>query len=232
MTQLDPRCQMAWLAATLLVALGGGEGGLATAALLAAVTILTTRTTRGWLRLCAVLLPLVLLVALLDTLAGHPAAGLRTGARLVVLASIGYAFARSADGEALIAGLRAMRVPYPIVFVLVVGARFVPATAADLARLRDAARLRGLQLDGPPWRQLAGWRLLLVPLLVGTVRRGLQLGEAMEARALGAHPHRTVGRRLTWRRRDTLALAVAVISVGVILTWERWTGLHHSYVRW
>jgi energy-coupling factor transport system permease protein len=82
----------------------------------------------------------------------------------------------------------------------------VPNTVEDLANLRDSARLRGVRLDGPPWQQLAGWRVLLVPLLVITVRRGLQLGEAMEARAFGASARRTSRVRLRWRPVDGLAV--------------------------
>jgi energy-coupling factor transporter transmembrane protein EcfT len=89
--------------------------------------------------------------------------------------------------------------------------------AAEIMDLRDAARLRGVQLDGPVWRQLAGWRLLVVPLLVSTVRRGLQLGEAMEARAFGTAPRRTVRYHLRWRFRDTVALALAVAYAGSLL---------------
>lgn len=217
MSSLDPRVQLAWLAATMLGALFGGGVGLIAAALLAGATIVATASVLAWLRVCVVLLPLALLVALFDGLAGNLPGGLRAAVRLVVVASLGLAFARSADGERLIAGLRALRVPYLVVFVLVTGARFVPTTAADLAHLRDAARLRGVRLDGPPWIQLDGWRRLLVPLLVGTMRRGLQLGEAMEARAFGASPRRTVRHQLVWRARDTLTLAAAGAYLGALL---------------
>lgn len=221
MSALDPRVQLAWLAVTVLGALFGGETGLGTAALLAGTAIVSTGAVAAWLRVCAVLLPLALLVALLDALAGNLAGGVQAAVRLGTVASLGLAFARSADGERLIAGLRALRVPYPVVFVLVTGARFVPTTAADLARLRDAARLRGVRLDGPPWVQLRGWRVLLVPLLVGTVRRGLQLGEAMEARAFGVSRRRTVRHRLAWQARDTLALVLAITYLAATIAWDR-----------
>lgn len=218
---LDPRAQLGWLLAAVLGALFGGDPGLLGAALLAGSLLLAGRAVRPWLRLLVALLPLALLVAALDGLAGQPARGARVGARLVVLASLGFAFARTANAEALMAGLQALRVPYPLVFVLVAGARFVPTAAADLATLRDAARLRGVALDGPPWRQVAGWRRLLVPLLVGTVRRGLQLGEAMEARAFGARPRRTTRHRVRWRGRDTAALLAAAAYLGLLAL--RWT---------
>jgi energy-coupling factor transporter transmembrane protein EcfT len=208
-TRLDPRVQLAWL---LVVVLGTllGDVGLAAAAALGAATIGLERAVGRWLRVLAPLLPLAGLVVLFDLLGGQGGpGGVRVAARLLVLATVGFAFAQAADGERLIAGLRALHVPYAVVFVLVAGGRFVPATVADLANLRDAARLRGVRLDGSPWRQFAGWRRLLVPLLVTTVRRGLQTGEAMEARAFGSSRQRTQRVGLAWRRRDTLALVGA-----------------------
>lgn len=209
MRRLDPRVQLLWLAVAVFAALFGGDVGLVAAAALASVGVKTAGMFRDWAGLIRAVLPLAVVVAALDGLSGDLPTGARAAARLLVVASLGIVFARTADGEALVAALRALRVPYSAVFVLVAGARFVPATAHDLASVRDSARLRGLQLDGPPWRQLDGWRVLLVPVLVGTVRRGLQLGEAMEARAFGARPRRTIRHRLRWRRQDTVGLAGA-----------------------
>jgi energy-coupling factor transport system permease protein len=219
--RLDPRAQLAWLAATVLGALGGGVPGLAGGGLLASAVLLRAGALAAWWRVVGALAPLAALMILLDALAGAPAHGLELAARLLVLGTIGLAFSRWTDDEAVIAGLRALRVPYAITFVLVAGARFIPAAAADVAQVRDAARLRGVVVDGPPWRQLAGWRLLLVPLVVSTVRRGLQLGEAMEARAFGAQPRRTVRYRLAWRARDTLAVLGAALYLAFALAAPR-----------
>ncbi len=209
MTALDPRAQLAWLVALLVATFAGADVGLASTALLSLAGVIAAGAVAPWLRLVGALAPLVVMVAALNALAGLGSEGVRPAARLVIAGTAGFAFARAASGEQLAAGLRALRVPYPIVFTLVTGARFIPTAAADLANLRDAARLRGVRLDGPPWSQLAGWRRLLVPLLVGTVRRGLQLGEAMEARAFGASPRRTTRHRLAWRLTDSLALGAA-----------------------
>ncbi len=217
MKGLDPRAQLAWLVVGVLAALLGGDVGLIAAACLAGAGVLAGRAASVWLRLVRVVLPLALVVMVLDGLAGDWPTGARAALRLVVVASLGSVFATIADGEALVAGLRALRVPYAAVFVLVAGARFIPTATADLASVRDSARLRGLSVDGPPWRQLAGWRILLVPVLVGTVRRGLQLGEAMEARAFGAGTRRTVRHVLHWRWRDSIGLASAAAFAALVV---------------
>ncbi len=216
MTTLDPRVQLAWLTVVLAGILLGGQAGLAAGFIAGAVGVVGTGSGRGWLRLLWVLVPLLGLLVLLDLLAGSPLRGALTATRLLALATVGYAFTHLADGENLVAGLSALRLPYAITFVLVAGARFVPSTLADLTALRDAARLRGLVLDGPPWKQIRGWSVLLVPLVVWTIRRGLHLGEAMEARAFDASGPRTIRRQLAWTRRDAVAaLAAAGYLAGV-----------------
>lgn len=219
---IDPRAQLAWLAAVTLGALFGGAAGLAAGAVFSLAVLQRARVVGRWLRVARVLLPLVVCVAAFDAAAGHTGEGLRSAARLMVLASAGQAFASVADGESMVAALRALHAPYAVTFVLVAGARFVPATAGDLRDVRDAARLRGVALDGGPWRQLAGWRRLLVPLLVGTVRRGLQLGEAMEARAFGVRGQRTVRRTLVWGRRDGIFTVGAGLYLSIVLTVATW----------
>lgn len=221
MSRWDPRAQLAWLLAVVVGASFGGFPGVALA-LLAALWWSgpsLARAARGPLQAT---LPLAVLLVALDALAGDAAAGLLPAARIVVLVVVGASFARAADGDRLVEGMRTLGLPFALTFVLVAGARFVPVAAADVRELRDAGRLRGIVLDGPPWRQLAGWRVLLIPLLVTTVRRGLQLGEAMEARAFGAAARSSTGGGLRWCRVDTAAALLALAYVvGVIVLASR-----------
>lgn len=216
MTDLDARAQLAVFAALVLATLFGGGPGLAIGAIAAAAWIAARPERTGALRVLAAAAPLAVAVAILDAIAGRAAEGLGAALRLVAVTGLAISFARTADARAMASALRALRIPYPVVFVLVTGARFVPLAAADLGDLTDAARLRGLTVRGTAWRRLADWTALLVPLLILTIRRGLQLGEAMEARGFsGAAPARTAG--LRWRRRDTLAVAAAAAGLAAVV---------------
>jgi energy-coupling factor transport system permease protein len=214
---LDARAQLAAGAAVVLGTLFGGDAGLLLGAVVVSLVLARVRHVGAYARLLLSVLPLAVVLVLFDALGGRLDNGLRVAGRLLLVASLGFAFAHVAEGEALMAGLRSLGLPYPVTFVLVAGARFVPTTAVEVGWLRDAARLRGVRLDGPFWQQLAGWRLLLVPLLVGTVRRGLQLGEAMEARAFGASPRRTLRQRLAWRTRDSLVVALSGLYLALVV---------------
>lgn len=213
--ELDPRAALLCLLAATACVLFIGDAGVLASTTLALLVLSRCGAVWAWLRLLRALLPLAVCVMVFDMSAGGAGTGSSTPGRLVALATLGLAFARAGDGERLLAALAALRVPYGLSFVLVNGLRLVPSVWEDVAALRDSARLRGVRLDGPPWRQLGGWRRLLVPLLVTTVRRGLQLGEAMEARAFGVLPARTRRHTLRWRPTDTLMTAGAALYLTV-----------------
>jgi energy-coupling factor transport system permease protein len=86
--------------------------------------------------------------------------------------------------------------------------RLVPTLERDAAGLREALRGRGVELRPPR---------LLSPLLAGSLERGLNLAEAMEARGYG-RPGRTRAPRPPWSARDRAALAAsaAVVVVGAL----------------
>ncbi|OUO33128.1 energy-coupling factor transporter transmembrane component T [Olsenella sp. An293] len=60
--------------------------------------------------------------------------------------------------------------------------RFIPITATELERIRAAQRARGARQDGGALEVLAGWRRVLVPLVVALFRRADDLAEAMADR--------------------------------------------------
>ena len=86
--------------------------------------------------------------------------------------------------------------------------RLVPLLERDARDLRLA--LRGRRVELSPVRRLS-------PLLAGSLERGLNLAEAMEARGYG-RPGRTRAPHDPWTAVDRLALggAVAVIAVGAL----------------
>jgi energy-coupling factor transporter transmembrane protein EcfT len=217
---LDPRAQLAILAALLLATLFGGGAGLVVGVGAAAIWITAQPGRSRALRMVAAVVPLAVAVAALDALTGRTAEGVAAALRLVAVTALAIGFTRTADARAIAEGLRAMRVPYPLVFVLVVGARFVPVAAGDMSELTDAARLRGITVSGPVWRRMADWTVLLVPLLVLTIRRGLQLGEAMEARGFSDGVRSTRVADLHWRGRDTAVLAAAAAALGAVLLFD------------
>jgi energy-coupling factor transport system permease protein len=89
--------------------------------------------------------------------------------------------------------------------------RVVPTLERDAAGLVEALRGRGVPVEG-----LRGRARLLSPLVAGSLERGLNLAEAMEARGYG-RPGRTRAPRPRWTRLDAAALALApLVAVGAL----------------
>ncbi len=131
--------------------------------------------------------------------------GLFQGLRLV---AVGLAFAVYAlllDHDRLLASAGWAR---RSTLAAALATRLVPLLERDARELRVALRGRGVELG--PVR-------LLSPLLAGSLERGLNLAEAMEARGYG-RAGRTRAPRPPWRGRDygTLVAAVGLVVVGAL----------------
>lgn len=119
------------------------------------------------------------------------------------LACVGFAFAAYAlllDHDRLLSAARFAR-------PAALATRLVPTLERDAAGFIEALRGRGVEVAG-----LRGRAALLSPLLAGSLERGVNLAEAMEARGYG-RPGRTRVPAPPWRVRDYAAVALAVLIV-------------------
>ncbi|MDX6449549.1 MAG: energy-coupling factor transport system permease protein [Gaiellaceae bacterium] len=97
--------------------------------------------------------------------------------------------------------------------VVALATRLLPTLERDAAGMLEALRGRGVAVSG-----VRGRATLVSPLLAGSLERGLNLAEAMEARGYG----RPGGTRLPRARRaalDGVALVAAVVVVVVGALW-------------
>lgn len=89
--------------------------------------------------------------------------------------------------------------------------RLVPTLERDAVGLVESLRGRGVEVEGARARAR-----LLSPLLAGSLERGLNLAEAMEARGYG-RAGRTRAPSPSWTRRDrAVVAAAALIAVGAM----------------
>jgi energy-coupling factor transport system permease protein len=91
--------------------------------------------------------------------------------------------------------------------------RLVPSLERDAVGLSESVRGRGVELHGA-----RGYATLLSPLVAGSLERATSLAEAMEARGFGRRGA-TRAPRPAWTWIDHLALAAAVVLVGVAALW-------------
>jgi energy-coupling factor transport system permease protein len=95
----------------------------------------------------------------------------------------------------------------------VLATRLVPTLERDATELVDALRGRGIPVSG-----LRGRARLVSPLLAGSLERGLNLAEAMEARGFG-RPGYTRAPRPPWTRLDRVAVMLAPLVAAAGALW-------------
>jgi energy-coupling factor transport system permease protein len=149
--------------------------------------------------------PTIPVLGTLDVTTEELANGLFQALRLV---AVGLAFAVYAlllDHDRLLAAAGWAR---RSTLAVALATRLVPLLERDARELRLALRGRNVELG--PVR-------LLSPLLAGSLERGLNLAEAMEARGYG-RPGATRAPRPPWSALDRAALvaAAAVVAVGAL----------------
>ena len=114
--------------------------------------------------------------------------------------------------------------PNALSFTFTTAVRLVPTLAADAQTVVDAQRSRGLELDkGNLLRRVRNYVLSLIPLLQISIRRSLELAEALESRGFPGKEGRVSLFVLQLKRAD-YAMIIASVS-GLALS--VWVYLHY-----
>ena len=112
--------------------------------------------------------------------------------RFIVLVESFSVFFLTTSPDHLGLALEQSRVPYEFCFAFTTAVRFVPVLAGEAQTIMDAQKARGLELErGNFIKRVKNYIPILIPLIVGAIRRSLELAEAMESRAWGASEKRT-----------------------------------------
>jgi energy-coupling factor transport system permease protein len=110
--------------------------------------------------------------------------------------------------------LEKAKVPYEFNFAFITAIRFVPVLADEAQTIMDAQRSRGLELDrGGFLSRIRKYIPILLPLIINSIRRSLELAEAMESRAFGATKDRTNLYELKMARSDYVALIIIIAAL-------------------
>lgn len=189
--------------------------------------VLVARVRREWSRTLRGSLFLVLLIFFINLIVGFLSEGyaltggiltysLSMALRFLTLTASFSIFFLTTSPDDLGLALEQTRIPYEFCFAFTTAVRFVPVLANEAQTIIDAQRSRGLELDkGSFLRRVRNYIPILIPLIVGAIRRSLELAEAMESRAFGAKKHRTNLYALELKALDYLTLSVSLFVLAI-----------------
>jgi energy-coupling factor transport system permease protein len=134
--------------------------------------------------------------------------------RLLALSSSMSWFFLSSTPEDIGRAMSVAGFPVELTFSFTMAIRFIPVIYDEFQSIYDTQRSRGLELEKGGFRnRIRNLMPILIPLLVGTIRRTYEIADAMEVRAFGASPKRTTYRPLRLKGGDYLLFTTSIILV-------------------
>jgi len=138
--------------------------------------------------------------------------------RFIALITSFSVFFLTTSPDKLSLALEKVKVPYEFNFAFITAIRFVPVLADEAQTIMDAQRSRGLELDkGNFITRVRNYIPILLPLIINSIRRSLELAEAMESRAFGATEDRTNIYELRMRGSDYAMFFIVLLCFGVMV---------------
>ena len=140
--------------------------------------------------------------------------------RFIVLITSFSIFFLTTSPDKLSLALDKARIPYEFNFAFITAIRFVPVIADEAQSIMDAQRSRGLELDeGGFLSRIRKYIPILLPLIINSIRRSLELAEAMESRAFGASRRRTnlYELRMSWKDFGVLAASTVALAASIYI---------------
>jgi energy-coupling factor transport system permease protein len=125
----------------------------------------------------------------------------------------------------LTAALVQLRVPYKVAFTLGLSLRFVPTISEEMETIRQAQMARGLELErGGIVKKARAYVPIFMPLIVRLLELADRMSSAMEVRAFGAYPKRTLYKVLSMKKRDYIVIAASFVFL-LLSIWLRLHGI-------
>ncbi len=134
--------------------------------------------------------------------------------RLLVLMTAFSLFFLTVHPDDFALALIKLRVPYEFAFAFSMAVRYVPTIATETETIRDAQMSRGLELErGNILQRVRNYIPILIPIIVSSIRRALQVAESLESRAFGSTNTRTSLYELRFRKRDYAILVLTTLGL-------------------
>lgn len=108
-------------------------------------------------------------------------------------------------------GMVRLGLPYKVAYMTTTSLNIIPTFQEEIRTIMDAQKLRGMTVfeEGKKWEKFKAYPALVVPMVIGAMRRAQQMGVAMDTRAFGCSKQRTYIENIDMKKSDWLYLAAA-----------------------
>jgi energy-coupling factor transport system permease protein len=146
--------------------------------------------------------------------------GLAIGMRLMAMALTFAAFAMTTDPNDIALALTRLRIHYRYCYLTSFALRFLPLVQEEAQTLLTATAIRGSADPAArnPFKRARAVVNILLPLMVGALRRSVDISLAMELRGYRDDRPRTYTRRIGMKRQDYWLLAGIAVFAAVSFT--------------
>ncbi|MDR1869511.1 MAG: energy-coupling factor transporter transmembrane protein EcfT [Treponema sp.] len=152
------------------------------------------------------------------------AAGLVVIFRLVALMLLLPILTATTGHERIAAGLCALGFNYRIAVIITTAFNLIPLFEENARVIMDAQKLRGMRsFEGKSFpAKLKAYPTLVVPLMLGAMRKAQAASVAMDSRAFGVYKTRTWTDKPVMKAGDFISAVICVIFAVVILLVNFW----------
>ncbi len=121
----------------------------------------------------------------------------------------------------VIVGLRALKIPFTICYIVGLSLRSIGMSLVDFNTIREAEKARALNIDELPFKEkIKKFGLYIVPLVALAVRRSNEVSNALDSRGFkisGKGRTDYITSKYKYRKFDYIAIAVMLIFMLLIL---------------
>jgi energy-coupling factor transport system permease protein len=116
-------------------------------------------------------------------------------------------------------GMVRLGLPYKVAYMTTTSLNIIPTFQEEIRTIMDAQKLRGMIVfeEGKKWDKFKAYPALVVPMVIGAMRRAQQMGVAMDTRAFGCSKQRTYIESIRMKKSDWMYLmASGLIGAALI----------------
>ena len=139
--------------------------------------------------------------------------GLILSYRLITLILIMPLFLMTTDVNSMSVGLVKLGLPYKFAYMASTALNMIPSLTEQVNTIMDAQKLRGSMVfeEGKMMDKIKAYPALVVPMVIGAMKKSMLVGIAMDARAFGCDKKRTYVQVLTYSKSDIAALVGIIV---------------------